>query len=296
MAHVELAYALQSPGGPAHRAQANAELTKAFSSAIACPSGSGTTSRVDYFMAAALDRRQAIAALRRAIALDSSDIDAVNSLAVTLNQTRDDRAAVSMYKLALAGEPDNGTILGNLAVTYNYMGDYAAVDSVMAVFVKDRIPFPTRGLWYTTFWLRHEYDSAERVARAGLATPSGAADAHRKLGALAVLRGRLTEGDQQYAQGADGKPGVADPVKLYTDAVLHGLIEGVVRGNSARGVALLDAAVRAAPVATIPLPQDQSLQVAQAYAELGASAKARAVLKDHDEKLDISHGVATTWR
>jgi tetratricopeptide (TPR) repeat protein/tRNA A-37 threonylcarbamoyl transferase component Bud32 len=289
MAHVELAFSLQTVGGPSRLAQANTELTKAFKLSDRLPERERYNVEGAYYMAAALDRRQAIVAFQRAVALDSSNADAANSLAVTLSKTRNIAAAVPMYQLALKDEPNNGTILANLALTYYLSGQDAAFDSIMAVFTKNRVSFPTMRLRYGALWAAGKYDSAASIARANIASanPSRAANAERDVAAVAALHGRLRDGQQQYAQAdqtilrASGR--LADP---YGDVVTDAMLEGIVRGNPARGVSLLDSVLRAAPIGSVPASGGRIGQVAAEYAELGAPAKARAVLKADEATLD----------
>jgi hypothetical protein len=47
-----------------------------------------------------------------------------------------------MYKLALATDSADGTILGNLAGEYLGMSRYREADSVLALFASRHVPFP----------------------------------------------------------------------------------------------------------------------------------------------------------
>jgi len=49
---------------------------------------------------------------------------------------------------------------------------------------------------------------------------------------------------------------------------------------------VLDAVLRATPLASVPLQSDRSLWLALAYARLGAAGKAREVLNQHEARLD----------
>jgi tetratricopeptide (TPR) repeat protein len=89
MAHVQLAYSLFTIGGPGRRERANAALTTAFRLRDRLPERERYNVEGAYYMNAEPDRTKAIPALRRAVELDSSNYDAANSLAVTLQDTRD---------------------------------------------------------------------------------------------------------------------------------------------------------------------------------------------------------------
>jgi tetratricopeptide (TPR) repeat protein len=72
------------------------------------------------------------------------------------------------------------------------------------------------------------------------------------------------------------------------------MVEGKLRGNRARGIAILDSTLRAHPVASEPLARDQSIWAALAYSILGDAAKARAVMNQHEARLD-SLGRRQEW-
>ena len=64
------------------------------------------------------------------------------------------------------------------------------------------------------------------------------------------------------------------------------MLDGQLRGDVPRGLAALDAALRATPPASVPVARDQSMWVAYAYSRLGATAKAREVMSQHEARLD----------
>jgi len=289
MAHVELAFTLQTLGGAARIAEANTELTKAFQLSDRLPERELYNVQGAYYTFVAHDRPRAIAAFHRAIALDSTNTDAANSLAVTLASARDRTGAAQMYKLALANDSADGTILANLVGDYLSMGRYREADSVLALFASRKVPFPTGPSRFAELWGQHKYDSAERLAR-DIADSADAIHAARALTALAnivQLRGRLQEADRLSTQA---NPALArtrgDTASPYMAAFYEALRDGVIRGNASRGIAVLDSTLRAHPVAAVPLAKDQSLFLAWAYAQLGAAAKARDVLRQYEGRLD----------
>jgi tetratricopeptide (TPR) repeat protein len=145
---------------------------------------------------------------------------------------------------------------------------------------------PTR---FNELWNRRDYDGAERLARtlADSGRPSDMLSAKDGLAGIAIAHGKLHEGERIYAQTAEARPRVrGDSVNPHIDGYGHAMVDGVLRGDSARGIADLDAALRAAPVLSIPLEGDQSMYLALGYARLGAVAKAREVLNAHEARLD----------
>jgi len=286
MAHVELAFTLQTVGGPARMAEARTELTKAFRLSDRLPERELYNVQGAYYTFVALDRRRAIAAFRRAIAIDSTNGDAANSLAVTLASARDTTGAVQMYKLSLAEDSADGTLLSNLALEYLGMGRYRDVDSVLALFANRHVPFPTDAIRYAEFWSKHQYDSAEHLARVSVdhADAFHAARALNGLAAVVRLRGRLHDAARLSTQSnaalahVDGR----DP-DAYETAYAQAMTDGVIRGNASRGIAELDSTLRAQPM---PPASVAHVNLAGAYAQLGATAKARELLRQYEPTLD----------
>jgi tetratricopeptide (TPR) repeat protein len=64
------------------------------------------------------------------------------------------------------------------------------------------------------------------------------------------------------------------------------MVDGDVRGNRARGIAILDSTLRAHPVGSEPIERDQSMFMAYGYSTLGEAAKARAVMNQFVARLD----------
>jgi tetratricopeptide (TPR) repeat protein len=208
---------------------------------------------------------------------------------VELSSARQYGESDRAYRIALAGDPANGTILSNIAGNYMEIGRHASFDSVMEVYARERIPFPTAQMRYTDLWMRRDYAGAERVVRmyADTAQPRNAVDGMRWLAGVAELRGRLHEAERRQAQASDASARIrGDTADAYRAAYFHAQIDGMLRGDTARALATLDSVLRVRPIASVPMTRDQSLWLVFAYAEFGAPAKARAVLDGHEARLD----------
>jgi eukaryotic-like serine/threonine-protein kinase len=289
MAHVQLAYSLLTIGGRARTLEANAALTAGFRLRDRLPERERYNVEGAYYMIVAADRRKAVPALRRAVELDSSNLDAANNLANVLDDLRDHAGAEQAYRLALANDPANGTLLMNLATSFSLAGRHSAFDSVLAVIAKLNSAFPTAPTRFYELLSRRDFDGAERLARAGVdtETPRNAVNAQGAMIGIAALRGRLREAERWEAQYNEGRARVrGDTANPYDIAYFQATVDGGVRGDPARGLATLDATLRANPVASMPVERDQSMWVAFAYASLGAPAKARDVLNQHEARLD----------
>ena len=285
MAYVQLAFSMQVVSRGNLHADIDRALTTGFRLRNRLPERERYDVEGAYYMNVAPDRRKAIAALRHAVELDSTNYDAANSLAVTLDETRDYAGADQMYHLALASAPSNGTLLTNLALLYVEMGRHGSFDSVMAVIASRGVPFPTVGPRYSEYWNRRDYDADEQLARKYADTST---DAQIALADLAQLHGRLREAEQRYAQAyATNARLHADTARPYSVAYGEALLDAGVRGDAARGIAALDAAVRAVPVATVPDSRNGDLfWLAAGYARAGAPAKAREVMSRYESRMD----------
>jgi eukaryotic-like serine/threonine-protein kinase len=281
MAHVELAYTLQTLGGLARIAQAKTELTKAFQLSDRLPQRELYDVQGAYYTFVALDRPRAITAFRRAIELDSTNVDAANSLAVTYGSARDTTAAVQMYKLSLANDSADGTVLSNLALEYIGMGRYREVDSVLALFASRHVPYPTGLIRFSQFWSKHQFDSVEHYARP--AADSGNARARNGLAQVVLLRGRLREAARLTAQADAALARAGNTLSPYAAVSSQAITDGVTRGNASRGIAELDSILRVQPM---PAASSAHINVAMAYAQLGATAKAGRMLSQYEPTLD----------
>ncbi len=287
MAWVQLAYSLQSIGGAAHIAESNAALTTAFRLRERLPERERYNVEGAFYTSVPNDRAKAIPAFQHAIQLDSSNYDASNSLGVTLSNTRDTTGAVAAYKLSLRYDSTDGTILSNLAMEYLTMGRYREVDSVLALFASRHVPFPTGPIRFTKFWNTRQYDSAEALAH----TNAAHADAVHAAGALGALvnvtelRGQLHAAEALNAQANAARAKArGDTVNPYTTAAFQASMYGLLRGNTQRGLAILDSALRVTP--STALASNASDNLALDYALLGNPAKARDVLNLHLARLD----------
>ena len=287
MAYVQLAYSLLAQSRSSSRADANAALTTGFRLRQRLPERERYDVEGAYYMNVAPDRRKAIAALRHAIELDSTNYDAANSLAVTLDDTRDYRGAEQMYHLALASAPSNGTLLTNLAMLYTEMGQHGSFDSVMSVIASRGVPFPTASPRFAELWNKRDYDAAEQLARTYADTST---DAQFALADIAQLHGRLREADQRHAQVYAANARLhADTVSPYLVAYGEALEDAETRGDAPRGVAALDAAERTMPLATVPDSRNGLLYwLAAGYARAGAPGKAREVASRYESRMDTT--------
>ena len=229
------------------------------------------------------DRPKAIAAYERAVAIDSSDSEALNSLSILSLRTRNDARAVQLARRTVATSPEDGILYDNFAFALANNGQFGAADSVYRVMRARKIQYPTDRNEAGFLLMRGEIDSAEARARAGVKSPN--AQMSRVMLAflrqIAEARGRLRESDslavdleaRNVARGAPANP-LQSPTRIAMD-------DAFLRGQSQRAVARLDSAIRVHPL-TPASPPGAILDAAFSYALAGATAQARALLAQFD--------------
>jgi eukaryotic-like serine/threonine-protein kinase len=229
------------------------------------------------------NRAKAIAAYERAIALDSSDVEAQNSLAILSMVTRNHPRGIKAARAALALEPESGILWNNLATSLFNAGKYDAADSVYREMKSRKIEYPSDREEEMLLHLRGEYDSVEARARAGVKSPN----AGLSRGSLSMLRlilqvrGRLRESDSLAVElrarnAARGAP--VDPNGLASRAALD---DAFLRGQSQRAVARLDSAIKVSPL-TGASPAGSMLDAAINYTFAGAPDRSRTILAQYD--------------
>ena len=130
------------------------------------------------------------------MALDSSNVEALNQLAFLHSETRDEPRAEQLFRRALVVEPDNGILLGNLAVSFLNQQKLDAADSAYGVVRTRNLPIVLAREEATVLYLRGEIDSAEARAWAGLRSP--------KPGMARGMAGLLRQ--LMQVRGAGGRP------------------------------------------------------------------------------------------
>jgi eukaryotic-like serine/threonine-protein kinase len=288
MAHVQLSWSLQALGGSAPLAQAETALTTAFRHRARLPERERYNVEGTYYRIVTHDRVKALHALRRAVELDSANYDAINTLAMLLFETADYGGAERAWRLALKSQPTNGVLLANLASMYSELDHRAAFDSVMDVFERNKVPFPTSWIRAVNYWYRGDYDASEKEALAAAAStePVMASYAQELLMNTSAARGRLRESEGRRREFSEAMPRVrGDSANPHVVAYARAMMDGVIRGDIARGIAALDAALLATPPASVPVARDGSDWLAFAYARLGKPAKARELLNRLETRL-----------
>ena len=278
-AYVQLVASLGNAG--LQRARQDSLLTTAYRLRARLPERERYDVEGTYFMGR--DRGKAIAAFERAIAIDSSDVDALNSLAILSIQTRNFPRALQAARRTIAVEPSSGILWSNYATTLFDAGKLDEADSVHREMKARKIEYPTDREEMVVLWLRGEHDSVEVRARAGIKSKNPG-ESRRSLSMLRSLlqaRGRLRESDSLAVelQARNAARGASvSPVGLASRAALD---DAFLRGQNQRAVARLDSAIKSSPL-TAASPPGTMLDAAISYSFAGAPDKARAIVAQYE--------------
>jgi eukaryotic-like serine/threonine-protein kinase len=277
LAYVQLAYSLGNAG--LQNARRDSLRATAFRLRERLPDRERYNVEGAYYVGK--NRPKAIAAFERAVAIDSFNTDALNSLALGYNSTRDYVRAEQMYRRAVAVEPENGVILSNLAGALVAQGKLDAVDSIHRVMRERKIPYPTARREADVLYLRGQYDSVERLARNVARGPNAplALNALEGQRAMAQLRGRLREADSLAAQTRTRRAARGEQVSPIGDEIRRAMTDAWLRGKPKAATERLDAAVRANPV-TASTPIDAKMGIVSVYALAGEPARARSYFNE----------------
>ncbi|PYP76684.1 MAG: hypothetical protein DMD35_17900 [Gemmatimonadetes bacterium] len=227
------------------------------------------------------DRPKAIAAFERAVAIDSSNADALNSLALLYSNSRDYARAERAFRRAVQVEPENGVILTNLAGTLMSAGKLDATDSLLRDMRARKIPYPTTRRDGDLLYLRGRYDSVEKIARIAIRGGNAplASAAAGYLRDLTALRGRFRESDSIAAALAAAGPAGGERSGAIDRATTRAMVDGWFRGKTQTAIAQLDSVVRANPPTDRSTP-DFYLNLVSTYSILGAADRARAMARE----------------
>lgn len=197
------------------------------------------------------NRAKAIDAFQHAVAVDSFNVDAFNSLAIMHSLSRNYAGAERAYRRAVALEPDNALVMVNLAGALIQSGRFAASDSVLRVVHERKLPYPTGRREIHLLYNRGLLDSVEALARTLMPNPSPMIG----LGTVAYMRGvleargRLRESDSLTVE-MERRNALRGEKASPLDRPLQLAIEDAwLRGQGTRAVARLDDLMRTHPVA-----------------------------------------------
>jgi tetratricopeptide (TPR) repeat protein/tRNA A-37 threonylcarbamoyl transferase component Bud32 len=235
-----------------------------------------------YFLnGAGHDREKGLAAYQALLARGDS-VYAANNIGVVYSTRRDWAMAESYFRLSLSKQHDNMIPLPNLVSMLQSQGKRAAADSFLAMGLARLPNNPTLlELAAVPSFLDRDYDRTEQLFDS-LNRTTTSADVRRMargdLGMMAILRGRLAEGERKLKEASAMAHEAGYVEQPLVDSIQFVLADEWFRGDSARAVARLDAALGAHPISGIPEQDRPYADLATAYARGGRPDRARAVV------------------
>jgi tetratricopeptide (TPR) repeat protein/tRNA A-37 threonylcarbamoyl transferase component Bud32 len=245
-----------------------------------------------YHLGPGRDRRRAIQAYERLLAIDPTESGAANNLGSILSGRRDFARAESVFKRQIAdGRASSQQYTNLMAVLFNS----AKVDEAEGTLneYRQRFPQATAGVTAELNFLyqRGQLDSLEKLAR-NLATNSNPVVKINGVGALAslsFLRGRLTEGFShgqearriQASLGGPATPAVYDTLNMAW-------IDMMYYDDTIAAVGRLDRALAKTDLRRIEFGRRPDLALAAFYASAGQPQRARALVAQWERDIPDS--------
>ena len=236
-----------------------------------------------YEMGPGRDRGKAVQAYQQAMALGDYAISP-NNLGILFNSRRQFAAAESVLAVGVAKAPSNGVSnYTNLAGALVNEGKYTAADSVMRAYEKQFGPqaemeFERASVLYN----EGHADSARAILERAVsgASPVDHATILANLASLDERGGQLAAYMREYGASVAvlRANGAFAPVLL--DSAQSAMFDAWFRGQPARAVRTLDAAIAATPLRSIPeeIRSTAYAQLSQIYSMAGRPDRARALL------------------
>ena len=291
MAYRKLGVAFQRTG--AEPARQFAMFKKAFDLRDRLPDAERHLATGSYYgLGPYFDAEKALAAYEALLATDPTNTVALNNAALLYDYTRRSDRAAEYLARAVAVDSSSSTYIDNLVGAQINAGrlDDARRSLAAARRVSPNAPgtVMTSAIVAT---MERDYDAAEALlaplagARGG--DPLMRAKALQGIALLAVTRGRLADGERAFRESVanDGERGAAG-ARLLGEMRLA-FVDLWFRADTARGVARLDAALRATPIEGLPDRERPYLDFAEAYALGGRVGRARAMLAAYDRTAEM---------
>ncbi|MEX2178863.1 MAG: serine/threonine-protein kinase [Gemmatimonadaceae bacterium] len=236
-----------------------------------------------YHLGPGRDRRRAIQAYERLLAIDPTESGAANNLATILIGRRDLARAESLFKASIAEGRATSQQYTNLA---GALFNGGKPDESERYFAEASRLYPT-ALFVATaplnfLYYRNQLDSLERSLRALYASANPILKVHGAggLATYGLLRGRYSE-TQRYGReaqrisqtlGGQPQPAISDSLSMsWLDLMWH--------QDTARAVARMNAVLARTDLRALPQGQRPYGGLAGFYAEVGDVARARAFLQ-----------------
>ena len=265
-------------------AESDEALARAFRNRAKLPEVERYNTAGSYFSSVALPD-SAIATYRALLSLYPTDMRGLNNLGSVYMDLREYARAESLFHRAIESDSSVGLLFNHLATVQLNGGRYDDAERTLAERARRFPPQQDdQDISVALDVVRGDFDGA-RVHTQRLLADAGSDAGNRleplkMLGTLALIRGRLDESDRDFSavealQAGEGNGGG------YLEAAVALAFSNIwYRHDSARGLALLDAAIARYPLASLSVLDRNYSTLAYIYALGGRPARARELLAE----------------
>ncbi len=235
-----------------------------------------------YGSGAGMDRPKSITAYQALLATGDSSY-ALNNLGVNYNGLRKFAQAEQVFRLAVRQAANNSLPATNLAFVLAVEGKNSAADSALATALEKSPSGPgVLSAMVMTKYAEGNAAAAERLADSVdrvTASPELRQSMRNYRSVFAITHGRLAEGQRLYGEATamQHEAGLSTTAPL-TDSISFAMMDWWLRGQRDRALKRLDAVTAALPLASLPELDRPYGDLGVAYAALGRTDRARAVL------------------
>jgi len=242
-----------------------------------------------YFQRVEADRERATASYQSALDIDPSNAVALVNLALQYNQTRRYQLAEELALRAMA-VADQVPSYAQAFYAQVSQGKFAAAETTLARLAR-RVP-EARQVWTTRARFAATkgdfataaltYDSLLRMEQ-GL---NWRALAYDGLADVALARGRLAEAERYRREAMAGNEAWGVPAAYLKGALRLASGDLQQRGDSARALRTIEAALIRQPLSTIPPADRPYVRLAELYAGAGRVDLARRTMAEYENEVD----------
>jgi tetratricopeptide (TPR) repeat protein len=247
-----------------------------------------------YHLGPGRDRRRAIQAYERLLAIDPTEAGAANNLGSIFLGRRDWARAESLFKSQIAAGRGTATHYTNLVSVLFNSGKLDEAEKHVAEF-QQRYPQSISATTAPLHFLyqRGQLDSMERVFRAYASgsNPILKVNGVGGLGTLSLLHGRVNDtfryGKQAQALGVSLG---GEPPRPINDSLSNSWVDLAYYDDTTRAIRRMDAMLARTDIRLLPFGARPDLGVAGFYANAGQPRRARSILAQYEADIPDSAG------
>ncbi len=244
-----------------------------------------------YYSTLTQEPEKAVDAYETLLELFPADYSGLNNLAVLKSDLRRFEEASDLFQRAIAADASSPNSYIGLVSAQTAAGQIEAARATYEQFAQRFQTHPAVNTVEVTLLASiGEYETAEQSARdlldTGRGNPTILLTAYNQLAVLALVRGRLAEGEEYVREAVRMATALGVPNVSLNGELQVGIIDAWLRGEPDRGKATVNAALREHPLASIaPLNRPYSL-LAMFYVFADEPERARAVWQEFEQAVD----------